>query len=157
MKITQVPHNYVLLDRVLGLLTGLVAVIDPYRTIYDYAEEPIQEIIGKTKKEVSEILRAEGNEILTSTLEFPIHFQKALVSLNRGRLKISLPDLQNHTDKIYVVGQQIVYSLFTIAGVGYGNYFLGKSFYVSLGFYLFSAGFFYLLVRSWNKNRISKF
>ncbi|MCX8000490.1 MAG: AarF/UbiB family protein, partial [Leptospiraceae bacterium] len=75
MKITQVPHNYVLLDRVLGILTGLVAVLDPYRTIYDYAEEPIQEIIGNTQREVSEILRAEGNEILTSSLELPIHLQ----------------------------------------------------------------------------------
>lgn len=157
MKITQVPHHYVLLDRVLGLLTGLVAVLDPYRTIYDYAEKPIQEVLGNTKKDVLEIFQTEGNEILTSTLELPIHLQKALISLNRGRLKVSLPDLQNHTEKIYILGQQIIYTLLSIAGVSYGNYFFTKYIYVSVGFYIFSASFFYLLIRSWNKNRISKF
>ena len=157
MKITQVPNNYVMLERVIGLLIGITAVLDPYRTIYDYAEPHIETILESKKKEALELVKSEGNEIATSFLEIPVHLQKTLLTINRGRLKVSSPDIQNHTQKMYALGQQLIYTIFSISFIYFGNFFISKNINISIGFYTFAFIFFVILLQSWKKNRLSKF
>jgi ubiquinone biosynthesis protein len=156
MKATQVPNHYVLLERVLGLLTGISAVLDPYRTIYDYAEPHLQTVLESRKKEAWEKLKSEGNEISAALLELPSQLQKTLVAINRGRLKVSNPEMQKHTEKMYALGQELSFTVLGIAGIYFGNQFLSQNYYVSLGFYATSLVFFINLIRSWNRNRSSK-
>jgi predicted unusual protein kinase regulating ubiquinone biosynthesis (AarF/ABC1/UbiB family) len=157
MKITQVPNNYVMLERVIGLLIGITAVLDPYRTIYDYAEPHIETILESKKKEALELVKSEGNEIATSFLEIPVHLQKTLLTINRGRLKVSSPDIQNHTQKMYALGQQLIYTIFSISFIYFGNFFISKNINISIGFYTLAVIFFVVILQSWKKNRLSKF
>jgi hypothetical protein len=146
-----------MLERVIGLLIGITAVLDPYRTIYDYAEPHIETILESKKKEALELVKSEGNEIATSFLEIPVHLQKTLLTINRGRLKVSSPDIQNHTQKMYALGQQLIYTIFSISFISFGNFFLNQNSNLAIGLYGVAVIFFIALVHSWKKNRLSKF
>ncbi|MDX1960380.1 MAG: AarF/UbiB family protein [Leptospiraceae bacterium] len=158
MKVVQVPNNYVMLERVFGILVGTGAVLDPYRTILDYSEPHFASLVEKNKKEISEILRKEGNEIGVSLLELPRELHKAIITLQRGRIQIQNPAQEKHTEKIYALGHEFIFAIFFLGGIYFGNEFLKLELIpVSIGFYLFSAISGWKLFQSFQKNRTKKF
>ena len=154
LQATQLPTNYIMLQRVLGLLIGTTAVLDPYRTIFDYAEAPFSEIVESNKKEVFKILKEDGNEIAIASLQLPVELQKALVTLNRGRIRFINRDMEKHTEKMYSLGTNLIQTLFIISGVHYGNVFFFQNYeIISGGFYVFSGLLGLNLLRSVLKNK----
>lgn len=43
-RMIQMPENFIFLERVLGLLVGITAILDPYRTVLDYGEKPFRAV-----------------------------------------------------------------------------------------------------------------
>ena len=123
MQVTQLPTNFIMLQRVLGLLIGTTAVLDPYRTIFDYAEEPFNEIVESNKKEVLKMLKEDGGEIAIASLQLPLELQKALQTLNRGRIRFINRDMEKHTEKMYSLGVNLIQTIFVVSGVHFGTIF----------------------------------
>jgi len=71
MKELILPPNYLALYRVLGILLGLASLVDPYRSLLDYAEKPFQSIVNKGRGALRSRLKSEGEEILTHLLSLP--------------------------------------------------------------------------------------
>jgi ubiquinone biosynthesis protein len=154
MQVTQLPTNYIMLQRVLGLLIGTTAVLDPYRTIFEYAEEPFYEIVESNKKEVIQMIKDDGHEIAIATLQLPLELQKALIALNRGRIRFINRDIEKHTEKMYSLGINVIQSIFVISGVHFGNtYYFQNNQIVSSCFFLFSFFISISLFRSIIKNK----
>ncbi|MBP9888535.1 MAG: AarF/ABC1/UbiB kinase family protein [Leptospiraceae bacterium] len=136
LKIARVPSNYVMLERTLGLIMGNIAILDPYRSVFDYAEDYFQTIAIGESGFVDKILSEEGKDLFTTSLLIPSELHKALLTLNRGRLVIQNKDVERQTDVMYVLGNQFLYALVGIASVHFGNYFLSfYNLYPSLFFY----------------------
>ncbi len=158
LKIARVPSNYVMLERTLGLIMGNIAILDPYRSVFDYAENYFQTIaIGETGI-IDKMLSDEGKELLTTSFLIPGELHKALLTLNRGRLVIQNKDVERQTDIIYILGHQFLYTLIGIASVYFGNYFMGfYNLYPSLFFYSLAGVSGISLLTSLIKNRLGKF
>jgi ubiquinone biosynthesis protein len=154
MQVTQLPTNYIMLQRVLGLLIGTTAVLDPYRTIFEYAEEPFYKIVESNKKEVLQTIKEEGSDIALATLTLPLELQKVLIALNRGRIRFINRDLERHTEKMYVLGVNLIQTIFVVSGIHFGNfYLLQNNQIVSTGFFIFSFVISMSVLRSILKNK----
>ena len=137
LKIARVPSNYVMLERTFGLIMGNIAILDPYRSVFDYAEEYFQSIaIGETGV-IEKMLSEEGKELLSTSLLIPKELHKALLTLNRGRLVIHNKDVEKQNEMIYILGNQFIYTLVSIACVFFGNHFLGFYNLIPSLFFLF--------------------
>lgn len=157
LKIARVPSNYVMLERTLGLIMGNIAILDPYRSVFDYAENYFQTIaIGETGI-IDKMLSDEGKELVSTSLLIPGELHKALLTLNRGRLVIQNKDVERQTDVFFVLGNRFLYLLISIASVHFGNYFMSfYNLYPSLFFYAIAGISGLSLLTSLIKNRSSK-
>lgn len=120
MKIMQIPNNYVMLERVFGILVGTAAILDPYRTVLEYSQPHFYELV-EDKKDVWDTLEKEGSEIALAGLSIPIEFQKALINLNRGRIRVINKELEKHTDKMFLLGHTAIYAFLTVSFIYIAN------------------------------------
>lgn len=157
LKIARVPSNYVMLERTLGLIMGNIAILDPYRSVFDYGENYFQTIaIGETGI-LEKMMNDEGKELLATSLLIPSELHKALLTLNRGRLIIHNKDIEKQTETIQVLGSQFLYTIIAIASVYFGNHFYGIfNIYPSLFFYSIAGISGLSLLSSFIKNRHGK-
>ncbi|MCB1142052.1 MAG: AarF/ABC1/UbiB kinase family protein [Leptospiraceae bacterium] len=121
MQITQIPTNYIMLQRVLGLLVGTTAVLDPYRTIFDYTKKPFYDLVGDNQKEIMEILKEDWNEIGVTSLQIPKELHKALIQFNRGRIRIINYETEKQTEVIQFLGNKFLQSIFIISSFHFGT------------------------------------
>jgi predicted unusual protein kinase regulating ubiquinone biosynthesis (AarF/ABC1/UbiB family) len=135
MKMARVPSNYVMLERTLGLLMGNIAILDPFRNIFDYSDKYFKSIALGELSFVDKILSEEGNELVNTSLLIPGELHKALLTLNRGRLVVYNKDIEKQTSKFYALGQQFIYTALFISGIHFGNFYSGQ--FQNLVSYLF--------------------
>jgi hypothetical protein len=75
------------------------------------------------KKEVLKMLKEDGGEIAIASLQLPLELQKALQTLNRGRIRFINRDMEKHTEKIYSLGVNLIQTIFVVSGVHFGTIF----------------------------------
>ncbi|PJZ53300.1 ABC1 kinase family protein [Leptospira adleri] len=156
-RMIQIPENFIFLERVLGLLVGITAILDPYRTVLDYGEKPFRTVATGKEGGLESLLLNEDKNLLGNALSIPGEFYKVLQNINRGKQGIHLREVERHTRKMYVLGHQILYSGFLIAGIHFGNYYLEKGLEMqSWGFFGTSAFFGLVLIYSFWKNKLKK-
>ncbi|MCB1176236.1 MAG: AarF/ABC1/UbiB kinase family protein, partial [Leptospiraceae bacterium] len=87
----------------------------------------------------------------------PAELKKALISLNRGRIRLVNRELEKHSEKMYALGHQFIYSFFIISGIYFGNHFIDLNKELMAGlFYGVSMAMSVNLIRSFIKNRTTK-
>ncbi|MDV6235685.1 AarF/UbiB family protein [Leptospira ellisii] len=156
-RMIQIPENFIFLERVLGLLVGITAILDPYRTVLDYGEKPFRTVASGKEGGLESLLLNEDKNLLGNTLSIPGEFYKVLQNINRGKQGIQLVEVERHTRKMYVLGHQILYSVFLIAGIHFGNYYLEKGMEIQSWSFFGTSGFFGLvLIYSFWKNKLKK-
>jgi ubiquinone biosynthesis protein len=142
MKLSRIPQNYIMLERVFALLLGHVAWLDPYRTILDYSKQPFYSIVIGESSKLQKALEEEGQDILTTMFTLPREINDAISRLKTGRIQVRNKDTQKQTEKIESLARQVVYTLVSIASIHFGNFFLEQQ--VSLIypiFYLIGGAF----------------
>ena len=112
-----IPKEWILLERTLLLLTGLCTELqpqlNPFEIIRPYAEELV---LGKEGDYGKLVVDATKN--LTATvLALPQELRRAVASLQRGELEMGLRGLDGAADRVYAVGQQIVFAITGSAAV----------------------------------------
>ena len=96
-----------------GLCTDLQPSLNPFEVIRPYAEELV---LGKEGDYGKLVVDATKN--LTATvLALPQELRRALASLSRGEVEIAVPGLDGAADRVYAVGQQLVFMLAGAVGV----------------------------------------
>lgn len=119
----HVPQDWVMLERTLILMMGLVAHLDPQlnpiNTIIPYVEEFV---LGKDKK-VADLMIQMTKEVMLSYINLPNEILKTLKKLQEGKIVITDKGAVASGEKISAAVNRLTYALLTIAGVG-GGYFL---------------------------------
>ncbi|APH42199.1 ABC1 family protein [Leptospira interrogans serovar Copenhageni/Icterohaemorrhagiae] len=157
LRMIQIPENFIFLERVLGLLVGITSILDPYRTVLDYGEKPFRTVASGKEGGLEFLLLNEDKNLLGNTLSIPGEFYKVLQNINRGKQGIQLREVERHTRKMYILGHQILYSGFLIAGIHFGNDYLEKGMEIqSWGFFTSSVIFGFILIYSFWKNKLKK-
>ncbi|EMN15246.1 ABC1 kinase family protein [Leptospira borgpetersenii] len=154
-RMIQMPENFIFLERVLGLLVGITAILDPYRTVLDYGEKPFRAVATGKEGGLEFSLLNEDKNLLSHALSIPGEFYKVLQNINRGRLQ--LREVEQHTRKMYVLGHQFLYSGFLVAGIHFGNYYLERGMEIQgWGFWGISGFFGLLVIYSFWKHKLKK-
>lgn len=112
-----IPKEWILLERTLLLLTGLCTelqpTLNPFEIIRPYAEELVLGKEGDYGK-----LVVDATKTLTATvLALPQELRRALAALQRGEVEVEVPGLQKAADRLYAVGQQLVFTALGLGGV----------------------------------------
>lgn len=144
----RVPKDWVLLERCILLLFGLVYYLDPEvnptSIIYPYLKDFV---FGKEKDWQSIILNS-IKEIALSYLALPQEIRKVVDKLNRGELKVTVKGSDARARYYHSLGRQFIYAAFSITGWASALYFHSRDmitpFAVCCGF----GGWFFLMMIS---------
>jgi ubiquinone biosynthesis protein len=110
----QVPKDYVLLSRMLTLLLGLSATLDPTLNPLDIVRPYAKAYILKNESTfsfVNSLLRRTA----TTALGLPEELSQVLQRAKKGDLDLNTPDVKDGARLLYAVGQQLIVTLLLIA------------------------------------------
>lgn len=156
LKFSQIPENFVAIQRVVALLLGNIANIDPHHSFFDYADRPFR-LVVLGGSSVERILREEGRDIVGNTLSIPGELHRALLNLNRGRWNFRLKDMEKHTNAILFSSKQIICTILSVSLVHFGNYFSDKNQEnFSISCYIAGSFFAAILLFSFIKGSLNK-
>ncbi len=122
MSSFHVPRDWILLERTLILVMGVCAYLDPALNPIDIVLPYVEQFVLQDKP-LSEVALALTKEIGLSYLQLPHEIQKTLKRLNEGKISVQSHDLRHHTDKMYVLGHQLLYAFLGVAGLTLMGYF----------------------------------
>ncbi|PJZ69350.1 protein kinase [Leptospira perolatii] len=119
-RMVQLPVTLIPLERVLGLLVGITATLDPYRTVLEYGEKPFKGLVLQGENSWEKVLVQEGG-IWGQAVSIPGELLQAIKSINRGKQSYRQPDLEAHSRKMYALGHQALSAIFVLFGIYYGT------------------------------------
>ncbi|EQA38723.1 ABC1 family protein [Leptospira inadai serovar Lyme str. 10] len=155
LRMVQLPVTLIPLERVLGLLVGITATLDPYRTVLDYGEKPFKSMVLQGENNWQKALVQEGG-IWGQAVSLPGELLQTIKNLNRGKQAYRLPDLELHSRKMYSLGHQAIAIAVILFGIHYGTERMdrGEELYATISF---GASIFFgiLLALSVLKNKFS--
>ncbi|EPG76492.1 ABC1 family protein [Leptospira fainei serovar Hurstbridge str. BUT 6] len=155
LRMVQLPVALIPLERVLGLLVGITATLDPYRTVLDYGEKPFKGMVLQGENNWQKALVQEGG-IWGQAVSLPGELLQTIKNLNRGKQAYRLPDLETHSRKMYSLGHQAISIAIILFGIHYGTERMdrGEELYATISFGT-SIFFGILLALSVLKNKFS--
>ncbi|EQA44784.1 ABC1 family protein [Leptospira broomii serovar Hurstbridge str. 5399] len=155
LRMVQLPVTLIPLERVLGLLVGITATLDPYRTVLDYGEKPFKGMVLQGENNWQKALVQEGG-IWGQAVSLPGELLQTIKNLNRGKQAYRLPDLETHSRKMYSLGHQAISLAVILFGIHYGTERMdrGEELYATISFGT-SIFFGILLALSVLKNKFS--
>jgi predicted unusual protein kinase regulating ubiquinone biosynthesis (AarF/ABC1/UbiB family) len=83
----QIPNNFILIWRTIGMLNGLSSKLDPNLNIIEIAKPYAMPFIKEEEVDWTDKLISKGREIAESLLALPSLTEKFLVTANRGEFK----------------------------------------------------------------------
>lgn len=149
----HVPRDWILLERTLLLVMGLCAHLDSSLNPIDIVLPYVERFVLKDKP-LSEVALALTKELAVSYLQLPHEIRRTLQRFNEGKIDIKSADLRRHTEKMYVLGHQILYGVLGMGSLTAALYLqhFGRNEWSSYGFY--GAGLFaFILLVSFIRNR----
>lgn len=149
-----IPQDWILLERTLFLMMGLVAHLDPRLNPVDIVIPYVEEyVLGKDKK-ITDLIVQTSKEIILSYVNLPTELQKTLKKLQEGKISFNDKSQRIASEKIVAGIHQLIYALFLIASLFAWHWFAGGP-EADLAVYAKSASIFFgvLITGSFIKNR----
>lgn len=116
-QIMQIPKDWVLLNRAVVLVGGVVFLLkpdwNPVQTLKPYLEEQLIGGKGGLANLILDSVKLQANALLT----LPVETQKALKKLNQGKVELEVKDIKKGFGRIQMVGQQMVWLIGLIAAI----------------------------------------
>lgn len=116
-QIMQIPKDWVLLNRAVVLVGGVVFLLkpdwNPVETLKPYLEEQLIGGKGGLANLLLDSVKTQANALLT----LPVETQKALKRLNQGKVEIEVKNIKKGFGQIQMIGQQMVWLLAFIAAI----------------------------------------
>lgn len=145
----KVPKDFVLLERVLLLLMGLVSYLDPdlnpTSVVYPY----IQEFVLGKDRDWETIIIDSLREVGLSYLTLPQDIRRVLSKVRRGEIEVRSTGSDARAKMRYALGRQYIYTAFTLGFWGTSLYFHNTGLYVLMAMFgVMGLGSFTMLVGS---------
>ena len=119
----QVPKDYVLLNRMVTLLLGICNTLDPHTNPLEVVQPYFKKFILGEKGDLVKYLSGLVQKTITDTIALPHEIRKTLKKIQRGEIEVQVVGSIQKTQLIYALGQQLIYTLLTIATAGFGYLF----------------------------------
>ena len=150
----QVPKDYILLNRMVTLLLGICNTLDsqmnPLKVVRPYFQEFILGEQGDIVKFVTDLLQRTFGDLFS----IPGEFRKLLTKANKGKLEIQIAGEEERNRVLYLLGQQLIYSLLLIASGTFAWLFHQAAEERLMRWAIVGAGLFgFLLVRAMRRGR----
>jgi len=150
----QIPKNYLFLGRTIGILLGVVSKLDPKINIIDVLLPHLKKFLLDKKANMKHILKEELKTNFHYLTQMPENIHKTLETINSGRIKVNLKDLNQDIQKLYRLGHQFIYTLLLITFASFSLiFYLHERDGFSLIFSLIACFFGLALTASFIKNR----
>ncbi len=150
----HIPQDWILLERTLLLMMGLCAHLDPKLNPIEAVLPYVEHTVLKDRA-FSEVVVEVVKQIILSYLHLPHEIQKTLRRLNEGTLEVKAKGLEEHSEKLYILGHQMIYSFLSFSGLFFSVYCRDKGWMAYGDYALYAGGFFgALLLGSLFKNRL---
>lgn len=111
----QIPIDWVLLHRTLILLTGVATELAPELRPIPLLRPYLKNIATDKNYDWNSVIKESAKEITSAVISTPLELQQFLKAANKGQLKIHVAGIEESINLIYNLGQQLVFSLLTIA------------------------------------------
>ena len=111
----QVPKEWILLQRTLILLLGLVTEIDPQMNPLTVVKPHLQAFALGKERHWQQLVVKMLKDLAVSALTIPGEIHSLLNKLQEGRLEVRSPDQRQHTRMLYALGHQ-AFALVTVLG-----------------------------------------
>lgn len=150
----HVPKEWVLFERALLLMMGLVTHLDPALNPVDIVVPYVEEFVLGKDKTVADLIVQTTKELLLSYINLPTQIQRVLKKLEEGKIAISQKQGRENADKISRSIHQLTVALLLSVSALFGLYFydLGDTLWVTRMRYT-GAFFAIALVVSFFRNR----
>ncbi|MBI2981969.1 MAG: AarF/ABC1/UbiB kinase family protein [Deltaproteobacteria bacterium] len=153
MSSFHVPKDWVLLERTMLLVFGLSSHLDPKLNPIEIVLPYVGKFVLQDKP-ISEVVVSLTKEVALSYLQLPREIYRLLQKLNSGGIEVRNPDVASQTEKLYLLGHQLLYGLLLLGGLFLGLRFeevgrMAESRYAWFG----AGGFGVILALSLLKNR----
>lgn len=149
----HVPKDWILLERTLLLTMGLCAHLDPKLNPIEIVLPYVENFVLQDKT-LAEMVMTMMKEIVSSYLQLPHEIRKTLKKLNEGKLAIKSPDTIAHSQRLYILGHQILYGFLGVSGLFLSFYCKANGLEIYGDYALYGSGFFGLiLIGSLFRNR----
>lgn len=146
MSSFYVPKDWILLERALLLTIGVCTHLDPTLNPIEIVLPYVEKFVLKDKS-FSDVAVSISKQVALSYLQLPHEIQKTLRKLYAGEIELSRASHRRHTQKMYRLGHQAIYTFLMIVSVSFVDRFPSYA--------LYSAGFFamVLLISFWRNRR----
>lgn len=120
-QIMQIPKDWVLLNRAVVLVSGVVFLLkpdwNPISTLKPYLKE---ELMGG--KSIAQIAFNTIRTQVIAATTLPTELQKTIKKINQGKLEVEIKDMKNGFNHLQKIGQQMVWLMTFVASVHFYLY-----------------------------------
>lgn len=116
----HVPQEWVLLERTLILMMGLVGHLDPHLNPVDIVVPYVEEFVLGKDKNIADLVMETSKELLLSYINLPTELSKVLKKLDQGKIVLGNKDQDRSLDRLYRGLHQMIYTLLLILSVSMG-------------------------------------
>ncbi|MDD5308155.1 MAG: AarF/UbiB family protein [Deltaproteobacteria bacterium] len=118
----HMPKEWVLLERVVILLTGLCTHLDPQMNPADTIRPYLEEFVLGKDRDWSEMLFDATRDKVLSFLSLPAEFQKLITRTLSGKVSFQVEGLSAGSQLLYEAGHQIIFTFVGCAAAGVAIY-----------------------------------
>jgi ubiquinone biosynthesis protein len=125
----QIPNNFILLGRTIGILNGIAFKLNPEVNIIEIGKPYIKEFLrGSREEQIKELMQDLKGKV-SALLDIPLQLNEFLTKANRGDLsfKLSKPEIQQITGQFKSLTDVMMLVILTVTTA------VSASFFVLLG------------------------
>lgn len=113
----QIPNNFILLSRTLGMLNGICSRLDPDLNIIELAKPYVKKFVAEEEAGLFQRLITKGRDVGKTLMTLPEQMEGMMEIIARGELKtkMSSEDVTGVLTRIYKLGHRLILSLLIIA------------------------------------------
>lgn len=150
----HVPKDWILLERAMLLMMGLVSHLDPHLNPVDIVIPYVEEFVLGREKNLADLLLESSKELLISYIKLPDEINKTLKKLQDGKIVLQVKHHRENAEKIYRGIHQLIYTMLLMftGSLGYLFYDRGDELWQNR-MMVASGAILFILVVSLLKNR----
>lgn len=107
----HIPRDWVLLERTLILMMGLVAHLDPHLNPMDIVLPYVEEFVLGKDRRVADLIVQTSKELILSYINLPAEVSRVLKKIDQGKISFQAKAQKESAEKIYRGLHQLSYSM----------------------------------------------
>ena len=118
----QVPKDYILLNRMILLASGISTELAPALNPLDVVRPYLRKFVMGDTRNLPKFLLDFAKNNLTNLITLPFELRKVLHKIKRGEMEVQIRDSNIRANLYYYLGQQFIFTFLLLFGFGLSYY-----------------------------------